>query len=53
MSERSKLRKQLIGDTHMASLTAQLLIGSPHPNDGGIIPSHYLFLSENDVLLGV
>ena len=32
----------------MASLTAQILIGSPHPNDGGIIPSHYLFLSEND-----
>ena len=30
----------------MAALTTQILIGSPHPNDGGIIPSHYLFLSE-------
>ena len=32
----------------MGTVTAQILIGSPHPNDGGIIPSHYLFLSEND-----
>ena len=30
----------------MAALTTQILIGSPHPNDGGIIPSHFLFLSE-------
>jgi hypothetical protein len=32
----------------MATLTAQILIGSPHPNHDGIIPTHYLFLSEND-----
>ena len=31
----------------MATKTAQILIGSPHPHDDGIIPSHYLFLSEN------
>ena len=31
----------------MATLTAQILIGSPHPNDDGIIPSHYLLFSEN------
>ncbi len=31
----------------MATLTAQILIGDPHPFDDGIIPSHYLFLSEN------
>ncbi len=31
----------------MATLTAQILIGSPHPNDDGISPTHYLFLSEN------
>ena len=31
----------------MATLTSQILIGSPHPNHGGIGPSHYLFLSEN------
>ena len=31
----------------MATKTAQILIGSPHPNKDGIIPSHYLFLSEN------
>ena len=31
----------------MGTLTAQILIGSPHPNNDGIIPSHYLFLSEN------
>jgi hypothetical protein len=32
----------------MASVTAQILIGSPHPDHDGIIPTHYLFLSEND-----
>ena len=31
----------------MATLTAQILAGSPHQNHGGINPSHYLFLSEN------
>lgn len=31
----------------MATMTAQILVGAPHPNDGGINPSHYLFLSEN------
>ena len=31
----------------MATLTAQILIGEPHPFKDGIIPSHYLFLSEN------
>ena len=31
----------------MGTLTAQILIGSPHSNNDGIIPSHYLFLSEN------
>jgi hypothetical protein len=31
----------------MTTLTAQILIGSPHPFHDGIIPSHYLFLSEN------
>lgn len=32
----------------MATLTAQILIGWPHPNHDGINPTHYLFLSEND-----
>lgn len=31
----------------MATLTAQILVGSRHPNHGGINPTHYLFLSEN------
>lgn len=31
----------------MGTLTAQILVGSPHPNHGGITPTHYLFLSEN------
>lgn len=31
----------------MATMTSQILIGRPHPNDDGIIPTHYLFLSEN------
>lgn len=32
----------------MATLTAQVLVGRAHPNHGGINPTHYLFLSEND-----
>ncbi len=32
----------------MATMTAQFLIGSGHPYDGGINPTHYLYLSEND-----
>lgn len=32
----------------MATLTAQILIGSPHPHHDGINPTHYLILSEND-----
>jgi hypothetical protein len=31
----------------MATLTAQILVGGSHPNQGGINPSHYLFLSES------
>lgn len=31
----------------MASFTAQILIGSSHPNMGGISPTHVLYLSEN------
>lgn len=31
----------------MATLTAQILVGTPHPNHGGIYPTHSLFLSEN------
>ncbi|OKH35667.1 hypothetical protein NIES2119_19380 [[Phormidium ambiguum] IAM M-71] len=31
----------------MGSYTAQILIGRPHPNHGGIYPTHSLFLSEN------
>lgn len=31
----------------MGTLTAQILVGSPHPNHDGIQPTHYLFLSEN------
>jgi hypothetical protein len=31
----------------MATLTAQVLVGSAHPNHGGIEPTHYIFLSEN------
>ena len=34
----------------MATLTAQILIGSEHPYHGGMGPSHQLFLSENDRL---
>ena len=32
----------------MATLTAQILVGAAHPYDGGINPTHFLFLSEND-----
>jgi len=32
----------------MATLTAQILVGHPHPNHDGINPTHYVFLSEND-----
>ncbi|MEN8242468.1 MAG: hypothetical protein ABFS17_11140 [Chloroflexota bacterium] len=31
----------------MGTFTAQILIGHPHPNHGGINPTHFLFLSEN------
>ena len=31
----------------MATFTAQIMVGTPHPNHGGINPTHYLFLSEN------
>lgn len=32
----------------MGTMTAQILIGKSHPYHGGINPSHYLFLFEND-----
>lgn len=32
----------------MGTVTAQILIGSSHPNHGGIHPTHFLFLMEND-----
>jgi hypothetical protein len=32
----------------MGTFTAQILVGDPHPNHGGISPSHQLLLSEND-----
>jgi predicted nucleic-acid-binding protein len=31
----------------MATMTAQMLVGKSHMYDGGINPTHYLFLSEN------
>ena len=31
----------------MATLTAQILVGTSHQNHGGIEPTHFLFLSEN------
>ena len=31
----------------MGTITAQILVGTPHLYHGGIAPSHYLFLSEN------
>jgi hypothetical protein len=33
----------------MSSITAQILIGSPHPAHDGIIPTHALFLQANSV----
>lgn len=32
----------------MGTITAHILVGSPHPNHGGINPTHFLFLTEND-----
>jgi len=32
----------------LSTITAQILIGTEHPYHGGINPTHYLFLSEND-----
>jgi len=34
----------------MATMTAQMLIGYGHPNDDGINPFNYIFLSENSKL---
>ena len=31
----------------MATITAHILVGSAHPNHGGILRTHSLFLSEN------
>ena len=31
----------------MATLTAQMMVGTPHANHDGINPTNYLFLSEN------
>ena len=31
----------------MGTFTAQILVGTPHQNHGGITPTHCLFLSEN------
>ncbi len=31
----------------MSSYNAQIIIGSPHPNSGGIIPDKLIYLSEN------
>jgi hypothetical protein len=36
------------GGKQMATLSAQILVGSPHPYHAGINPTHYMFLSEND-----
>jgi hypothetical protein len=33
----------------MATMTAQILIGTAHPYDGGINPEYYMYLSENSV----
>ena len=32
----------------MGTFTAQILVGKSHPYHGGIIPSHEIYLSEND-----
>jgi hypothetical protein len=39
----------LQGGIKMSTMTAQLLIGNAHPNDGGINPEFYMYLSENGV----
>jgi hypothetical protein len=33
----------------MGTLTAQILVGSPHVNHDGVQPKNYLFLSENSM----
>ncbi len=35
-------------ETRLPTITAQILIGTEHPYHGGVNPTHYLFLSEND-----
>lgn len=42
-----KMRNEQERKNTMATMTAQILVGMPHPNHGGINPTHYLFLSEN------
>jgi len=32
----------------MGTFTTQILVGTPHQNNDGINPTHYVFLSEND-----
>lgn len=34
----------------MGSFTAQLIIGHPHPNHGGINPDKLIYLSEGSIL---
>lgn len=41
------LKNRILEAVVMGSYTAQILVGSGHPNGGGVIPSHLLFLSEN------
>ena len=31
----------------MATMTAQILVGNPHPYHGGINPTHKIYLSES------
>ena len=31
----------------MSTVTAQILVGTPHQNHGGIQPTHFLYLTEN------
>jgi len=33
----------------LSTFTAQILIGTAHPYGGGINPTHFLFLSENEI----
>lgn len=33
---------------NMATMTAFVFVGKAHPNSGGINPTHYIMLSEND-----